>query len=38
MEPVAHLKVDLPWIGVMGATECGAVVEKEAAIGEVQGG
>src|SRR5271157_3279130 len=38
MEPVAHLKVDLPGIGVMGATESGAVVQKEAAIRQVQGG
>jgi hypothetical protein len=35
MEPVANLNVDLPWVGVVGATECGAVVEKEAAIREV---
>jgi hypothetical protein len=37
MEPVPHLKVDLPWIGVMGATERGAVVEQEAAVPKVQG-
>jgi hypothetical protein len=38
MEPVAHLKVDLPWIGVMGSAEGSAVVQKEAAIPEVQRG
>lgn len=36
MEPVAHLHVDLPRIGVVGTAEGGAVVEKESAIRHVQ--
>src|SRR5579859_1797429 len=35
-KPVPHLYVNLPWIGVVRATEGLAVVQKEAAVSQIQ--